>query len=107
MACLERDAIELSKQIDLFLTPAEAFAGKDKIRKGLAESVRRMLGLEKRNALTPEEQSAIAEIEREIAEHSPWAMDDTSLNQVWKDYGRFAPFAGGVPPNLVAVNQAR
>jgi hypothetical protein len=100
VACLERDAIELSKQMDLFLTPAEAFAGKDKIRRGLADSVRRMLGLAKRNAISPEEQAAVAEIEREIAEQFPWAANETSLNQVWRDHGRFSGFAGGIPANI-------
>lgn len=72
------------------MTPAEAFAGKDKIRKSLHDQVRRMLGLEGKDTLTPEEKAAIAEIEREIAEQFPWAQDEAALNQVWQEHGKMS-----------------
>lgn len=80
--------MQLSRQIELFLTPAEAFGGRDEIRKHLQQTVQNMLGVADKTAPDPVEAAAIAEIERELAELYPWYSDAERLNRVWRDYGK-------------------
>lgn len=87
-ACLEREALQLSRQIELFLTPAEAFGGRDEIRKHLQHTVQSLLGSDEKTAADPREAAAIAEIERELAELYPWYADPERLNRIWRDYGK-------------------
>lgn len=87
-ACLEREALELSRQIELFLTPAEALGGQFELRKHLQDTVRRLLGAEEQASPDPRELEAIAEIERELAEQYPWYSDPERLNRIWRDYGK-------------------
>ena len=87
-ACLEREAIELSRQIELFLTPAEAFGGRYEVRKHLQQTVRSLLGGHELADTDPRELEAIAEIERELAEQYPWYADPERLNRVWRDHGK-------------------
>ncbi|HEV7225395.1 MAG TPA: hypothetical protein VGN42_22000, partial [Pirellulales bacterium] len=88
VACLEREAVELGRQLELFLTPAEAFGGRDEIRKHVQRTIHGLFGMEERAVLDPREQQAVAEIERELADLYPWYADSERLNQVWRTYGK-------------------
>jgi hypothetical protein len=88
VACLEREAVELNRQQQLFLTPVEAFGGRDEIRKHLQQTVQGLLGAEQGAIVDPRERQAVAEIERELTELYPWYADPERLNQVWRTYGK-------------------
>ncbi len=87
-ACVEREALELARQMELFLLPAETFAGGKQIHERLQDGVRRMLGLQANQAIDPRESAAVAEVERELAELYPWYRDPERLNRVWRSYGK-------------------
>jgi hypothetical protein len=88
VACLEREAVELNRQQQLFLTPVEAFGGRDEIRKHLQQTVQILFGDQGKPANDPQEAAAIEEIERELAELYPWYADPERLNRVWRDFGK-------------------
>jgi hypothetical protein len=87
-ACLEREALELARQMELFLLPAETFAGSRQIHERLQDGVRSMLGLRAHQAVDPREAAGVAEVERELTELYPWYSDPERLNRVWRSYGK-------------------
>lgn len=82
-ACLTREALVLARQMDLALLSAEALAGGARTFQRLQRQVRSMLGVTAATkAMDPQEQAAIAEVEREIASQFPFYRDPRRLNEV-------------------------
>lgn len=82
VACLEREAAELARSIDVALVPLEASAGGSSLRKRLERDIRRMSGGTLSVALSSVEQIAIAEVELEIAHDFPFYFDEARLNKM-------------------------
>ena len=87
VGCLEHQAAELAVAIDVALVPVEAFAGGNALRKRLQREVRRMLGEWLRQKVSPDEQAAIAEVEREIARDFPFYFDEGRLSELHEALG--------------------
>lgn len=81
-ACLTREAIVLARQMDLALISAEALAGGGRTFQRLQRQIRGMLGVTAAPTFDPQEQAAIAEVEREIAAQFPFYRDARRLDEV-------------------------
>lgn len=81
-ACLTREAIVFARQMDLALVAAEALAGGGRAYQRVQRQVRGMLGATAATASDPQEQAAIAEVEREIAAQFPFYRDPRRLNEI-------------------------
>lgn len=80
-ACLTREALLLAQQMDLAMLAAEVVAGGSRSFQHLQRQVRGMLGATAM-ASDPQEQAAVAEVEREIAAQFPFYGDPRRLNEV-------------------------
>ena len=87
-ACIEQQARELAREIDVSLISVEAFGGGSALGKRLRRQLRRMLGDAELPAISDREQSAIAEVEREIVREFPFYFDEARLNEVHQAIGR-------------------
>lgn len=86
-ACIEQQALELARAIDVSLISVEAFGGGSALGKRLRRQIRRMLGEAELPAISDREQLAIAEVEREIAREFPFYFDEARLNEVHERLG--------------------
>jgi len=82
VACLEQQAGELARAIDVALVPVEASTGGSSLRKRFEREIRRMLGDSVLPTVSAAEQAAIAEVEREIARDFPFYFDESRLNKM-------------------------
>jgi hypothetical protein len=87
VACLEHQAVELAAAVDVALVSVEAFTGGSALRKRLGREIGRMLGESLHSMMSPDEQSAIAEVEREIARDFPFYLDEKRLDEVHEKLG--------------------
>lgn len=81
-ACLTREALLLVQQMDLAMLVSEAFAGGGRSFQHLQRQVRGMLPATAAAASDPQEQAAVAEVEREIAAQFPFYADPRRLNEI-------------------------
>lgn len=82
-ACLTRDALLLAREIDLAMLSAELLAGGGRTFQRLQRQVRGMLGVTAAaTTFDPQEQTAIAEVEREIAAQFPFYRDPRRLKEI-------------------------
>lgn len=82
VACLEREAAELARSMDVALVPVEASTGGGSLRKRLEREIRRLSGETLPVVVSAAEQAAIAEIEREIQRDFPFYCNEERLNKM-------------------------
>lgn len=88
VACLEKQAVDLSLALSLFQIPGEAFAGGSTVAKALSDRARMMAtGEEPPPIISEEDARLIAEVEEELKAEYPWYGDEQRLDRIWKGYG--------------------
>ncbi|HJT30854.1 MAG TPA: hypothetical protein VJ783_02225 [Pirellulales bacterium] len=81
-ACLTREALLLAQQMDVAMLSAETLTGGNRSFQHLQRQVRGMFGATAAAKSNPQEQAAVADVEREIAAQFPFYGDHRRLNEV-------------------------